>query len=340
MKVLVTGGTGFLGSHSVLRLLADGHDIRVLAREPAEFAALMEKMGVDPGRVDVAGGDITDAGSVVVAVRGCDAVVHAAAVVAVDPTMDAEMDTTNLAGATNVIEAALSEGCDPIVHVSSVSALFPFQTNPVTADHPVVGNNEAYGRSKAACERMARRHQDQGEPVVTLYPSGILGPDDWNESINLPAVVLWLAKGFPTARNISGSYVDVRDLAAVISASMSPGQGPRRYLAMGTYVTAAEHLATIGEAIGQKAKKLPTPQPIMWLWGHLGDLTRRLGKDIVMTSDGYDYLFHSKPGDDSATTASTGVEFRPLVETFRDTFRWMYEAGHLKAEHIGVLAEV
>jgi hypothetical protein len=176
--------------------------------------------------------------------------------------------------------------------------------------------------------------------VVILYPSGILGPDDWTESINLRSVALWLSKGFPTAKNISGSYVDVRDLAAIISASMVPGQGPRRHLAMGSHVTAAEHLALIGEAIGAKPKKLPAPQPVMWLWARLGDVTRRFGWDIVMTSDGYDYLFHSAAGDDSATVAATGVEFRPLVETFRDTFRWMYAAGHVKAEDIGVLAEV
>jgi nucleoside-diphosphate-sugar epimerase len=340
MRVLVTGGTGFLGSHTVRRLRADGLDVRLLARTPNEVGPLMEKMGVDTSRLEVVRGDITDAESVEAAVRGCDAVVHAAAVVAIDPTMEATVDATNLVGATNVIDAALAAGCDPIVHVSSISALFPFQTDPVTADHPVVGNDEAYGRSKAACDRMARRHQDEGAPVVILYPSGILGPDDWNESINLSAVVLWLAKGFPTARNISGSYVDVRDLAAIISASMTPGVGPRRYLAMGTYVTAAEHLEAIGAAIGRKAKRLPTPQPVMWLWGRLGDLTRRMGRDIVMTSDGYDYLFHSKPGDDSATIAATGVEFRPLVETFRDTFRWLHEAGHLEAKDIGVLAEM
>ena len=51
-----------------------------------------------------------------------------------------------------------------------------------------------------------------------------------------------------------------------------------------------------------------------------------------MTSDGYDYLFNTKPGDDSATEAATGVEFRPLVETFRDMARWMYEAGHVEAK--------
>ena len=339
MKVLVTGGTGFVGSHTAKRLLTDGHEVRMLVRTPDKVGPLMEKMGVGRALLDIAKGDITDAGSVTAAVSGCEGVVHAAAVVAIDPTRAAAMEATNLAGATNVIDAAIAEGCDPIVHVSSVAALFPFRTDPVTAEHPVTGNDEAYGRTKAACERMARRRQEEGKPVITLYPSGVIGPDDWTGSINLPSVVLWLEKGFPTAKNISGSYVDVRDLAEVISVSMKPVGGPHRFLAMGTYLTAAEHHAALEEAIGAKVKRLPTPQPVMWLWGRLGDFTRRFGKDIVMTSDGYDYLFHSKPGDDRETTATTGVEFRPIVETFRDTIRWMHEAGHLEAKHVGVLAE-
>ena len=338
MKVLVTGATGFVGSHVVRRLLDDDHELRLLARTPAKVGPLMAKMGVDADRLEVVDGDITDADSVRRAVAGCDAVVHAAAVVATDPTMEAEMEATNLRGATNVVDSALEHGCDPVVHVSSVAALFPFQTDPVTADHPVNGDG-TYGETKAACEHMVRRHQDAGAPVVTLYPSGIIGPDDWTESINLSSVILWLEKGFPTAKNISGSYVDVRDLAEIVAASMAPGNGPRRLLATGTYLTAADHHARIEEAIGVALKKLPTPQPIMWAWGRLGDVARRFGKDIVLTSDGYNYLFHSKPGDDSATVAATGVQFRPVVETFRDTFRWMYEAGHVPADKVGILAD-
>lgn len=337
MRILVTGATGFVGSHTVRRLLADGHEIRVLVRTPAKVRPLMEKMRVDADLLDVVEGDITDAESVRRAVTGCDATVHAAAVVATDPTMAAAMEETNLAGATNVIGASLDEGCDPVVHVSSVAALFPFETDPVTADHPVRGEG-AYGRSKAACETLARRHQDAGDPVVTLYPSGIIGPDDWTESINLSSAVLWLEKGFPTAKNISGSYVDVRDLAEIVAAAMEPGNGPRRYLAMGAYLTASQHHACIEEAIGAKLRKLPTPQPAMWVWGKLGDLAQRFGKDIVLTSDGYNYLFHAKPGDDTATTAATGVEFRPIVETFRDTFRWMHAAGHVGTDEVGTLA--
>ena len=85
-------------------------------------------------------------------------------------------------------------------------------------------------QTKAACERYARSLQDAGHPVVTIYPSGIVGPEDWNESINLNAVKLWREEGFPGAKGYSGSHVDVRDLADVIAVSFRPGQGSARLL--------------------------------------------------------------------------------------------------------------
>ena len=123
-----------------------------------------------------------------------------------------------------------------------------------------MGNDEAYGRSKAACERYARGLQDSGKPPVTVYPWSIVGPDDWTESINLSSSsIMWFEKGFPIAKGLSGNYVDVRDVAAVVSACLHPGQGPKRLLAFGTNLNATEHLAALTEATGAKVKTFPTP---------------------------------------------------------------------------------
>ena len=120
--------------------------------------------------------------------------------------------------------------------------------------------------------------------------------------------------------------------------SMTLDGGPHRFLAMGTYLTADGTVEVIESVLGS-AKSFPLPRQLFWVWGKLGDLAKRFGKDLVVTSDGYKFMFNSKPGDDSATTATTGVVFRPVTETFADTFRWMHEAGLAKAEDLGTLLD-
>lgn len=333
MRVLVTGGSGFLGSHTVRALREHGHTVRVLARTPAKAHDLFARMAIEG--VEVVAGDITDRATVDAAVDGCDAVVHTAAVVAIDKTADEAMAATNPVGAEHVLGAAASAGCDPIVHVSSVAALFPFRGAVVTPDDPVMGADNGYGRTKAEADRFARRLQDEGAPVVIVYPSGIVGPEDWNESINAASIKLWIEKGFPVTKGYSGSYVDVRDVAAVIAAAMEPGQGSCRLLAMGTYLTARDQVAVMGEAMGAPVKSVRLPKPIWWVWSRLGDLAARVGLDLVLTSDAYDYVFNSRPGDDSGTVARTGVTFRPMVDTWRDTFRWMHETGRISDRRAG-----
>ena len=83
---------------------------------------------------------------------------------------------------------------------------------------------------------------------------------------------------------------------------------------------------------------MPLPKPVWWVWSRLGDLAARVGIDLVLTSDGYDYIFHSKPGDDSATIERTGVTFRPIVDTWRDMFTWMLEQEMVPAKRLGTLA--
>ena len=100
MKVLVTGGTGFVGSHSVKAIVDAGHDVRLLVRAPARVAPALEPLGV--GGVDHLAGDATDAESVRRAMDGCNGVLHAAAVFSYDARDAREMQRVN-ARATEVV---------------------------------------------------------------------------------------------------------------------------------------------------------------------------------------------------------------------------------------------
>ena len=339
MRVLVTGATGFVGSHAAKALQDAGHTVRALVRTPSKLKSVTARVGVDLDALETASGDITDNTAAASAVAGCDAVVHAAAVVGTDPTMDAAVEATNFNGALNVLSAAADAGCDPIVHVSTASALFPFTTDPVTADHPVGTARSPYARTKAQCEQLARNYQARGRPVVIVYPAMIAGPDDYGGSTQLSPTKLWLTKPYPRTSGYTLSVVDVRDVAAVIAAAARPGRGPKRYIMFGSHLTCDEHFAVLAEVTGRELKSVPVPRAAFWVWGQLGDLARRFGRDIVLTSEGCEYMFNYCAGDNSFTEADTGVRLRPVADTYRDTIAWMHRAGHLTASEAGELAQ-
>jgi dihydroflavonol-4-reductase len=174
MRVLVTGGTGFVGGWTAKVIADAGHSIRFLVRNPARLQTSVAKLDVDVS--DYAVGNITDRVSVRDALQGCDAVLHSAALVATDPRRTSEMLTTNMQGAQNVLGQAVELGLDPIIHVSSFTALFRPNLETLRADLPVVGGADGYGTSKAQVEIYARGLQDAGAPVNITYPGMVLGP--------------------------------------------------------------------------------------------------------------------------------------------------------------------
>src|SRR5262249_29577698 len=166
MLVAVTGGTGYVGSHSVRALLLGGHQVRLLVRAEAAVERALRPLGVDPAGVDVVVGDVTDPAAVRRAVRGADGVLHAASVFSFDSRDHARMRTVNERGTDAVLDAARAAGAGRIVHVSSIVALMPSRRRPLTADSPVGRSRETYFASKAAAEVGARRHQEGGAPVA------------------------------------------------------------------------------------------------------------------------------------------------------------------------------
>lgn len=336
MRILLTGGTGFVGSHATAALIRAGHEVRLLVRDPNKIDRVFKPHGIRPSGYTK--GDITDAESVKAAIQGCHGVVHAAAVVATDPASEARIRETNVVGAKNVLDAAIAEGCDPIIHISSSSALFPFTTDPVTPDHPVGTFDTAYGQTKAEVERYARELQAADHPVTILYPAGVMGPHDPNMGELMGGVKVWVTQALPVG-GMTGAYVDVRDIAKAITLAMEPGNGARRYLLWGRYLDHETLAELVAEATGRTDLKTPkVPPAFMKAWGKAGDLARKYGKDLVVTSEAYDYLYNFKPADQSATTDELGLAFRPLVDTLADTLLWLHEIGEIPAKAVGKLA--
>jgi dihydroflavonol-4-reductase len=328
MRVLVTGGTGFVGSHSVAALVSQGHQVRLLVRSRDRVARSLSPLGAADAESVL--GDVTAPRSVEEAMAGCDAVLHAAAVYSLDPRAASRMRETNLRAAEIVLGAAVRMGLDPVVHVSSYVALLPPEPRGavLTPDSPVTGPRGAYSRSKAESEQVARRYQERGAPVVIVYPGGVIGPDDPYLGDSNRAIVEFAKSGL----TMRGGYpmVDVRDVAAVHAAVMEPGRGPRRYMITGHYIALPDLIAMLQEITGRRSRIVAMPAGMIRAAGGVADLVQRLMPGRLPLSHEGIWISALQPhGDDSRTARELGITSRDLRVTLADTVQWLADQGHL-----------
>ena len=325
MKVLLTGGTGFVGSWTARAVVDAGHQVRYLVRDAARLEPVAAALDLDVS--DHAVGDITDAAAVRTALEGCDGVIHCAGVVALGPDAAERMSRTNLAGARNVLGQAVELGLDPVVYVSSLAAVFRPGLARLTADLPVLGGLDDYGRSKAEVETYVRGLQAEGAPVATTYPGMVLGPPvgsqlgEGTEGM-LKALRLHVIPGVEAAWTIC----DVRDLAAVHAALLEPGRGPSRWAAGGIQVKARDIARLLRRATGHRLAYVPVPDAVLRGFGRLSD---RLGLPGPMTAAAMEYWTRMPESDNDPLRDKLGVEFRDPYVTISDSVAGLRDAGML-----------
>lgn len=340
MRVMVTGGTGFAGSHTVREFVRRGHSVRLLVRDASKVRRIFDAHDIGIPEQDVIVGDIGDPEAANRAMEGCDAVYHGAALVSMKRSMASQLLETNARGVENVVGGAHRRGLPSIVYTSSISIFFTPNSPPLSLEQPIAAGTTAYAQSKAEAERTVRRLQDEGAPIRVTYPTGILGPDDpgLSEANNALYIFLRLT-GVITSNGFQ--LVDVRDLAQLHGHLLEVPEGPRRYVAAGPYLQWPDVYKEIDEVTGKWTLRFPCPAPLMHLGGIAGDFVKRFWDfEFPLTRDAMEYACQWPGTAPTNTSVETGVEFRPASDTFRDTIRWMYEAGHLNRRQVGRLAEL
>ena len=300
MKVLVTGGTGYLGSAIVRALLREGH-------EPIVFARGATSAGL-PGRaID---GDVRDTRAVTAAAAGADAICHTAALVALWRADPSEFDAINVGGLQSVLSAARERETPRLVYTSSFLALPP-------ADSPHVLTANHYQRTKVAARDVARRAAKEGVPVVTLYPGVIYGPGPATEGNlvgrlmrdhlggRLPGVVgadrLW-----------SFAYVD--DVAAAHVAALTATTVAREYAIGGVNAPQGAIYAFLRE---QRGRALPRniPRPLALVAGAVQEAYSAIVRRPPLLTRGMVEIFsHDWSLDSSPAQADLGLSITPLTD--------------------------
>ena len=322
MKVLLTGGTGFLGKNVARALHAAGHDLRVLAREGSNLSGL-------PAGIEVARGDVTDAAAMLRAAFGCQAVLHMAALVKMwVPDRDV-FEAVNVGGLRHALAAAAAAGAR-LVYTSSFIAVGP--AGPAPADesqvHPGIGFRNDYERTKAQADVIAREAAAAGTDIVILYPGVVYGPGDRTDgNLVVQMVADHIGGRFP---GIVGpgdrlwSYAFVEDVAAGHVAALERAAPGSRYFLAGENATMNALFATLAEVSGAPppARHIPYAAATalgyaLYLWAELTGLPPKLTHEVVgVFREHWAY---------SSARAERDLGYRPtpLREGLRRTVEWL-----------------
>jgi dihydroflavonol-4-reductase len=336
MRIAVTGGTGFVGSHCVRALVDDDHEVRLLARDRARAEKALTPLGVDTDRCEVALGDVLDPASVASALDGADALLHAANVYSLNVRDAPVMRRVNVDGTRDVLTAAAERGLDPIVHVSSCAALLP--SARLSSSSPVGDPYGPYSQTKAQAETIARELQDQGAPVVITNPGSVFGPHQphLGESASLVRDML---RG--TARlSVRGGIgiVDARDVATAHARLFATGE-PRRSLLAGRWTGFPDLFRHLEQVVGHRLPRVRLPTRVAFAAGKAADAAQRRGIDPGFSSEPVWIMREWRDHDDADARQALGVEWRPIEDTLRDMVAWLHEQGHVSRRQAGLAAD-
>lgn len=322
MRIAVTGGTGYVGAHIVNGLLAAGHSVRLLVEPGWSNDMLMHRLNA-AGELSVVRGDLRSPDSVDGLLDGCEAVIHGAGVVGTDDRQEALMWDINAYASERIMLRGLALGLDPVVLLSSYSALFPPPGPVIGPDSPTAQGKSAYARTKSYADRVARRLQDDGAPVVVTYPSSVVGPalytapgiteQGWATIVRFGAA--------PRLGRGGMMMIDVRDVALVHERLMRPGRGPKRYLCGGQMLTFDDMVAAIETGCGRSIRRISLSPGVFRFIGRMSDLAVSvLPLGSGLSHEAAQLITAAIPTDDTETLRDLDITWRSASAAIVATF--------------------
>jgi farnesol dehydrogenase len=305
MRVLVTGGTGYLGRAVVHALAARGHDIVVFARTAASSGL--------PGVL--VNGDVRDRAALERAAAGCAAIAHSAALVSIWRRRREDFDDVNVGGLRNVLDVAAAHRISRVLYTSSFLAL-----TPRDLQQPIEAND--YQRTKLAADRLADEHVRNGSPLMRVYPGVIYGPGAFTEGNLIGRLIADHLKGrLPglVGPEHPWSYAYVDDVAQGHCAALERGAAGARYELGGENAPQTRVFQLVQQIAGRRPP-LRIPFPIATALGAAEEMRVTLfGGTPLITRGAVEIFRHDWSLDSRPAMQELGYTITPLDEGIRRT---------------------
>lgn len=327
MATLVTGATGFIGSHIARKLVKRGEHVKVLLRETSKTT------NIDDIDVERVYGDLTDLNSINEAVKGCDTLYHTGGVASFRKEDYQKMEDINVWGTFNILNAALEKELKKVVHTSSIAAIgvdpqgrIATEQTPYTLDYLGV----KYLDTKHRGEQIALDFAKKGLPLVVVNPSTVIGTGDIY--LSSTAFILWFyKKKFPGYMDGTLNMVDVDDVANGHILAAEKGRIGERYILGNQNFTLLELFNLLEEVTGVPKPKMKIPYFMALASGYFVERILGMSFPNYSTMD-LDSVKLSKLRwhfDSSKAINELGYDPGNIKESVKNTLEWFRENGYL-----------
>ena len=329
MKTLVTGATGFLGSHVARQLAARGERVRVLVRPTSDTQAID---GLEAERFI---GDLRDASSLDRALAGVTHVFHVAADYRLWARNPHEIYESNVTGTRNLLEAARRTSVEKFVYTSTVATIavprkqgLPDESTQSSVEE-MIGH---YKRSKFEAEQCAMRAAEAGLPVVIVNPTTPVGPGDWKPTPTGKIIVDFLNGRMPGYVDTGLNFVPVEDCAAGHLLAAERGRIGERYILGGRNLTLKKMLDMLAAISGLPAPGWKFPHALAYVAACADTLiSGALGREPQIPLEGVRMARHKMFVDASKATRELGFSPGPIEGALERAVRWYQANGYVIA---------
>jgi dihydroflavonol-4-reductase len=258
--ILVTGGTGLVGTHLLYDLCIAGKYVRAIKRNSSNISNVKKVFSYYSANVDEllkniewVDTDLLDIYSVLDAMEGITEVYHCAAMVSFDPKNETEMMKTNVEGTANMVNAALEKGVNKFCHVSSIATIGRVENGELASEDifwKSSPENSNYAISKYGAERETWRASEEGLNIIIVNPSLIIGGGNWQQSSSNMFSKAY--KGIKFYTDGVNGFIDVRDVSALMIKLMGSNIINHRFLLNSENTTFKHYFDLIHETFGKK----------------------------------------------------------------------------------------
>ncbi|HUQ66629.1 MAG TPA: NAD-dependent epimerase/dehydratase family protein [Flavitalea sp.] len=315
--VLVTGGTGFVGSYVIRDLVREGFKVKALRRKRVVPFYIPAEILRDVQWID---GDILDTYLLDEAMQNADAVIHTAGKVSFQEKDRNELFNINVEGTANVVNAALQNNIRRFIHVSSVASLGKRNNGSMVNEESTWQENKLntnYAVSKYYGEMEVWRGIAEGLNAVIVNPSTILGYGDWNSSSN--ALFKNAYNGFPWYTNGVNGFVDIEDVSCAIVKLLATNISSERFILNGDNWSYRKLFNTIADSFGKKRpyrRATPLLSAVAWRLEKLRSFFT--GKKVILTKEAAKVALSNTNFDNhKILDALPGFTFTNLEQTIK-----------------------